>query len=87
MKLRTHCWPNIQTIAWFGRNPILIKSNKFFDELEESGAVKCLETQWFMSLFHRGIWHTGKAMRAALEFIRLIFISGRNRVTRPAEFL
>ena len=83
---RTHGWTDVEAVAWLGGYPVLIESNKVFDELEEGGTFKGL-------VFGKDVRNnrtrnekvfTGRAIRAALEFMRFMFKSGRKRVTRPA---
>lgn len=62
---------------------MLIEADEFLDELEDRVTVKGLYAtgRWDMKEERRK--HTGRVIRSALKFMRFMFMSGRNKRTRP----
>lgn len=67
--------------------PTFIDPNEFLDSFEKRYAVKVLvEAINVLKVVGKDIY-TGKAIRAALVFMRFIFMSGLNNVTCPFSCL
>lgn len=74
-------------MARFLGYPTFIDPNEFFDNFEKGYAVKVLVEAINMLKVVRKDVYTGKAIRAALVFMRFMFMSGLNNVTCPFSCL
>ena len=87
----THSRTDIQTVAFFLGNPPRIQANELLDKLNKRVTVESL-SKVRSELDQRDIEAniqklTGRAIRAALLFIRRMFMSGRKSVILPLASL
>ena len=84
---RTHGRTNVQTVTWLVRDPVLVHPDELLHELDyglaierlDEGKVSCLTP-----LRSEESSRTGIATRAAVLFMRFMFMSGRKSRGLPS---
>ena len=83
---RTHGGTNVQTVTWLVRDPVLVHPDELLHELDYGLAIERLDEDKVTCLTSQRSEEssrTGIATRAAVLFMRFMFMSGRNKVTFP----
>lgn len=89
--MRTESRTDVERVAWLLGDPVGVETDEFLENLDQRVSVEGLshptETRnpsqsWRLKATSTPR-RTGRAIRDALVFIRLMFMSGRNSVTRP----
>ena len=92
MHIRTHGRTNVQAVAFLVGDPIRVEPDELLDEVDDGFSIECLNEKDAREVKSRQYTRpvrirTGNAIRAALLFIRRMFISGRKRVILPLASL